>query len=286
MASKPSSNITQTNKTELGPEQKKVFEMAMPSIESYSGSTPQIYGGSGIAQFNPLETQAQEAYVNTAAPTAAGLAAKSANAQSQMLDPEFMLNPNQYVHAAADSVTNKVTHNLNENILPGVRSGSTVAGGQYSGGSTRQGVAEGLAIDRTNQGLSDSLAEMYLKNYQGGMQTMAQQTNANQGVMGQQAYAPDMLAAVGGQKRALEQASLDEQIAKFYSQQDLELSKAQNLMALIGQMPGAVGTSTVSGAQPGQNPLMMGMGLMSSLGGMMGGGGGGLAALGPGLAMK
>lgn len=287
MGSKPSSNVTQTNKVELGPEQKKVFGMAMPSIEAYSQSQPQIFGGSGVADFNPLETQAQSMYTNLVAPAAGQMAGTAAQTNTQMMDPDFMLNPNQYVHAAADATVGKVTRNLQDTVLPGIRSGAEASGGGYSGGSTREGVATGLAIDRTNQGLSDSLADMYLKNYQSGMTNMAGAVGRNTQAMKDLTFAPDVLGAVGGQQRLLEQARLDEEIAKFYSEQDLDLSKAQNLMALIGQMPGGVGTSTVSGAQPGQNPLMMGLGLMSSLGGMFGGGGaGGLAALGPGLAMK
>lgn len=270
-APKQPSQITQTNEQKLGPEQKKVFELAMPSIESYAASSPQIFGGTGIAGFDPSEVSAQQQYLTQAAPQANQLAGQAVATQQQLLSPEFMLNPNQYVHAAADATTNRVTQNLNENILPQVRSGAISSGGQYTGGSTRQGVAEGLAIGKTNENLGDSLAQMYLANYQNGMQGMSNAVNNNPGVMGQLLFSPDIEAAVGGQKRAAEQAALDEEIRKFYATQDLDLNKSQQLLNLISGMPGGVGTSTVTGAQPQSNNMMqmlgMGMSGLSMLGG-------------------
>lgn len=265
--------VTQTNQTKLGPEQSQIFDLAMPSIQSYAASTPQLFTGSGIAGFNPLEQQAQQGYVQTAAPQAGQLATQAAGTQANLMNPDFMLNPNQYVHAAADATTEKTTANLMENILPQIRSGSQVSSGQYSGGGTRQGVAEGLAIGKTSSSISDSLADMYLKNYSQGLNTMAGQVNANQGVMQQQLFPHDILSAVGGQQRSLEQATLDEQIRKFYAEQDLDLSKGQQLLNLISGMPGGVGTSTATGALPKTNPLVQGLGMASTASGLFGGGG-------------
>ena len=276
-APKPPSNIVQTNKVELGPEQKKVFDLAFPHIAGYAASTPQVFSGSGVAPFTPLEEAAQAGYVGTAAGVQ-GLANQAGSTQQQLLDPSFMLDPNQYIQNAAGGVTNQVTKNLMETVLPGIRSGSTVAGGQYSGGATRQGVAEGKAIGDTNQALSNSLADMYLKNYQHGMTSMINAMQMNPSVMQQQLMPWDILGAVGGQQRGLQQATLDEEIAKFYAQQDMPLLQSQQLLNLIAGMPGGTGVSTVQGAMPKTNPMMQGLGLVSSLAGLFGGGPIGLGA--------
>jgi hypothetical protein len=268
--------MTQTNTTKLSPEQQQIFDLALPHIQNYASSTPSIYSGTGIAGFDPREIAAQGMFTNVADTTGTSLAGAAANAQGQLMDPDFMLNPNQYVEAAATGTTNQVTKNLLENIIPNIRSGASAAGGQYSGGSTREGVATGKAIGDTNQGLSNSLANMYLANYQGGLKEMGNAIGRNQDVMTQQLFPGQVYSAVGAQARGLEQAKLDEEIRKFYAAQDLDLTQAQQTMGLMAGMPGGTGVSTVTGVAPQSNPLMQVLGLGATglgygLGGPLGG---------------
>lgn len=72
-----------------------------------------------------------------------------------------MANP--YLQAQADAITNQTNQNLRTNVLPSISSGAISAGGY---GGSRQGIAEGNAIGLTNQGLSNSLANLYGTNYQ------------------------------------------------------------------------------------------------------------------------
>lgn len=270
-APKQPNTITQTNKVELSPEQKEIFGLAMPKIRDYANSTPQLYDGSGIADFNPWQIAGQESWLN-AAQNAGGLAGQAQATQSLLMNPDFMLNPNQYLGPAAQGVSRHVTENLMENILPGIRSGATSAGGQYSGGSTRQGIAEGRAIQGSSREISDALARMFLQNYQSGMQGLQSAVQNNSGVMQQGLFPGTVMNAVGGQRQAMDQAKLDEQIARFYTMQDLPLLQSQQLMNLISGMPGASGVSTVQGAQPKtsgwQQALGLGMTLLPMMMGM------------------
>jgi hypothetical protein len=268
-------NVTQTSTVQLNPQQSKLFDLAFPKAEQYANSNLSVFPGTAIEDFNPLEKQAQDYTANTAAPINAGLAQQAAGTNSLMMNPSFMLNPNQYVQGAADATTRQVTQNLNENILPQVQAQSTAAGGMYSGGSTRQGIAEGLAIGKTNQGLSNSIADMYYKNYLSGLSGMGDAVNRTPAVIQEQSVYPTMLSAVGGQQRMMEQAKLDEQVNKFYTEQSLPFLQASDVIGLVNGIPGATNTSSVTGAQPRTNPLMQGLGLMSTLGGLFGGGGGG-----------
>lgn len=264
-------NVTQTNTVKLSPEQQQIFDMALPSIQGYAAQTPQLFPGSGIAGFNPFEVQGQQYATGVAAPQAQSLAQQAAGTQSQLLDPNFMLNPNQYLMAGMDAVTNKVTQNLNENILPGIRGTSTQAAGPGAF-TTREGIAQGLAIDRTNQGLSAALSDMLLKNYTAGLGGLSTAIGQNPSVLQQQLFPANIYSAVGGQQRGLEQAQLDEQIRQFYAQQDLPLSKAQQLLSLISGMPGGSGVSTVTPAKPQTDMLskilgnaMMAVGVMTGM---------------------
>ena len=260
------SNVTQTTKTELSPEQKKLFDLAFPYAEQYAGTPVQQYSGSGVAGFNPLETQAQGQYLQQAG-NIGDLASKSAESQKMLLDPGFQLDVahNPYLQAATQSMTDQVTNNLQNKILPGVRSGGTAAGGMYSGASTKNAITTGQAIGDTNRGLSDSITKMMFDAYTGGKSSMQQAVNQNQGVQAQQLIAPSITDAVGGQQRGMEQALLDEQIKKFYTDQKLPLLQAQELMGFVGAMPGGQTTSNVQGAQPQANPLMQTGGVLASL---------------------
>ncbi len=85
-----------------------------------------------------------------------------------------MANP--YLADQAGAITNQVTQNLQNNILPGIRGNAMMAGGF---GGSRQGIAEGLAIGQTNQGLSNSLAGLYGNAYEGDQNRALQQQSIN-----------------------------------------------------------------------------------------------------------
>lgn len=274
---------TQTQSYQMSPEERQLFNLTMPYLTEYASTPIQQFGGSGVVPLNALEQQAQQQYLTQAAPTAQGLATGAAGTQAKLLDPNFMLNPNQYVQAAGQAVTDTATQNLMEKILPGIRSGAEAAGGPYSGGSTREGVATGKAIGDTGRGISDALANMYFSNYTSGLSGLSQAIERNPSVMSSQLFPADITAAVGGQQRAEQQARLDEQIKQFYTQQDLPLLQGQQLMQLMGAMRGyGTTTGTATGSVPQSNPLMQALGLgMGAAGMAMGGPIGG--AVGGGL---
>lgn len=65
---------------------------------------------------------------------------------------------NPYLTDQANAMTANLTRNLNENVMPGIRS-QALASGQYGG--SRQGIAEGLAASRLNQDLAPALTSMF-----------------------------------------------------------------------------------------------------------------------------
>lgn len=74
--------------------------------------------------------------------------------------------PNPYLDQIAQGITLQTTRNLNEQIMPGIRSQAVAAGGY---GDARHGIAEGLAIGRTQDALTNSLANLYGTDYQKAM---------------------------------------------------------------------------------------------------------------------
>lgn len=245
---------TQSTTTTLGPEQQALFQMAFPYAQQYASTPLQQYQGSGVVGLNPTEQNAAQ-LASTGGATAGGLATQAAGTQAKLLDPSFMLDVanNPYLQAANAVTTADITRNLNENILPNVRSGATQAGGMYSGGSSRQGIAEGQAVGRTSSAISDAITKANYDAYTRGLTGLQAAVAQNPNVQAQQLFQPGVESAIGAQERVLEQARLDEEIRKFYTGQSLPFLQAQELMSLIQGMPGATTTSTATGsvAKPG-----------------------------------
>lgn len=102
---------------------------------------------------------------------------------------------NPYLRNQADSIVNDLTRNTLENVMPSIRSGAVANG--Y--GSSRQGIAEGLAASRLNQDVSSALANLYGGAYESAQNRMMgtangltnlglsnEQANANRSLQGQQ----------------------------------------------------------------------------------------------------
>lgn len=79
--------------------------------------------------------------------------------------------PNPYLQQSADQISRNLTQNLNENILPGINSGAIAAGGF---GGSRQAIAQGLGIGRTQQAIGDAQTNLYSQGYNTDQQLQAQ----------------------------------------------------------------------------------------------------------------
>lgn len=88
---------------------------------------------------------------------------------------QYQQNP--YLSQMGDVLTNRVTDNLNRNILPGIRSNAVMAGGF---GGSRQGVVEANAMKDANQGISDALTGAYFQDFTNQMNRNLQQYGQNQ----------------------------------------------------------------------------------------------------------
>lgn len=90
-------------------------------------------------------------------PTAARAAMGDLDPTDQMYSLLSGTVSNPYLQNQADSIVNQLTRNTLENIMPSITSGAVANG--Y--GSSRQGIAEGLAASRLNQDVSQALSQLY-----------------------------------------------------------------------------------------------------------------------------
>lgn len=200
---------------------------------------------------------------------------------------------NPYFQRAAEAAMRPLQRNLEENVLPSIGRNFTDAG-QY--GSSRQGIAEGIAARGTQEAISDRLAQMGSQAYGQGLQA---QQNALQMGLGQQRAGTDM--ALGQQARTmafmpnvLQSGMLPGEILSSIGAQQRELQQQAQMEPYRRlEMYRNALAGTPSGQQSSQPVFGGGGGVLSGLGGaatgfgladMMGVAGGpwgtGLAALG------
>jgi hypothetical protein len=253
MGAKKDATTTQTNTVNLSPAQKEIEKLLIPQAQAAANVDYTPFAGTTIAGFSPEELQSQEMFKALAgANSGIGQGVSSANAAQQFLMSPDMLTPdkNPYLKAQGDALASQIGQNFQNVIMPGLRADDVQASGVYSGGNTKAGIAQGLAAQGATTSIGNSLTDLYFKSYQNGLQTMGQAVDRNPQALAANMLSPTIMGAVGEQQRAMEQAKLSEAENLYYLQKFAPLLKAQDLAALLGQLPGGGGTSTVTGAQP------------------------------------
>ncbi|MCP4089616.1 MAG: hypothetical protein GY746_07465 [Gammaproteobacteria bacterium] len=275
---------TETESTQKSEPWKKLqphLENVFTGAESAADNPMQFYGGQTYANMDPMQRagmDAQLAYANSGMGNQIG-AAQQAH-MGALNAPDVANNP--YINAQADTITGRLNRNFNEELMPGIQQGAIGAG---QTGSSRQGVAEGIAARGTQEALGDSLSNLYGNAYGQGLQ-------AQQGAMGMAGQMANLgmlpgqvQQQIGGIQRGEEQRGIDEAMARHDYEQNEQWDRLSRYNSLLGGGAG-YGTSTTTSTQPSNmfgNLLGAGMtaaGVMtgnpglaaSGLGGMFGGG--------------
>lgn len=279
-------NLTQTSSVQLSPEQQQISNLAFPFAQQFGEQALQLPTGSGVAGFAPAELQAQQGALDVASQSQLG--AQAAGQLSNILSPGFLSpDSNPFLAQQGQAVTEGVTENLLRNILPALRSGASVQGGPFSGGSSREGIAQGLAAQGASAEIARALAGLQAQNFQTGLGAQVQGLGLSPQIQAGQLFGSGVQGAVGAQQRGLEQAQLGEQQQRETLQQLLPLLQSQQLFGLLAGTPGAEGVTSVQGATPeGPGALQAGLGgaaTGASLGSAFGPIGTGVGAIGGGL---
>ena len=137
----------------------------------------QVAGGAFDSNFDPVKNVDQAGVV-----FAPQTNLNSARASQGVLDPTKSLSrllsgrpDNPYLDQQANSITDQITRNMMENIMPGIRSDAIVSG-QYGG--SRQGLAESKAISNLNRDIAPALTNLYGGAYENAQNRMTGTANA------------------------------------------------------------------------------------------------------------
>jgi hypothetical protein len=164
-------------------------------------------------------------------------------------------NPN--LRGAIDAAVRPITEQYQQTVLPGIR--DNFAGAQPFGGS-RRGVAEGLAANSYMRNVGDASAKIAEDEYGNNL-------NAQLRALGllpqtQQAQLAPALttSGVGDIRQNMAQQLLNMNVGNWNYDQLAPFLQSQELMSLIGGLPGGTTTANAVGSVPGRNPITGAMG--------------------------
>lgn len=255
-----SSGTTKTvsSSAPAGFQQPYIDQMLSEAQRLYGSAGPGFYPGSTVAGFTGPETAAGNYLQKTAGDMA------NFNVTDLLPGVQYGLKAydvanNPVVAGAARAAINPVFQQLEQSTLPQIRQQSVGVGGY---GGSRQGIAEGVATGQAARSAQDITAQMYNQAYQQGLNTLSNTIGQIPTVQAAQVQPGTVLSAVGSQQRAMDQARINEEIARYNWGQALPYQKLAEYANLVSKPLGGTGTSEVMASGGG--------GWEQSLGGILG----------------
>jgi hypothetical protein len=206
--------------------------------------------GSQVAPFNPTQQTGQALALQSAQGDMTNLAGQTAGTASFLQNPN-LLNPatNPYLAASAQASLDPLVNALTRQVLPSIAGEAQSVEGV---GSSRQGIAEGNAINQFQETAGNMLSNQYNAAYQNGLGTL----------LGAQAQAPglanllqqpsNVYNQIGALQQAQQQAQLNEAQQRLLNYQNLVGSQIYGQQSAgqttSGQQTaGTVGTTGTTG---------------------------------------
>lgn len=241
-----------------GPQQPHLIDIMNQARSLYQGEGPQYFPGQTLAGESRYTPQAREQLANYAFGPGQQLSQETLAAQQFALGDILSPSTNPYLAEAGAATVAPLYENLTRQVLPRIGTNAVLAGGQ---GGSRQGIAEGLAIQGTQAEAGRSLANLYNTAYGQSLDTfnralaLSPQTYA----LGQQPALT--LDAVGQAQQQRQQQEINDALQRYYFNEYAPWNELVQYQQLVqGNFGGtATGTTTAPGGG-------------SSLGGALGGG--------------
>lgn len=284
-----------TTTSQLGPEQRQLLNLAMPGLQNFAASPPQVQGAAGtVAGFNPTQ-EAGQSQVLSSVPGMQNLLGGAAGTTNDILAGKYLdPNSNPALQGTIDAATRPIWQGLTEQALPAIRSGAaTGAGGSPSAnyGGSRQGIAEGIASRGAETAAGDTAAKVSTAGYMAGLDQLTRALGMSPTIAASQTMPGATTSAVGDVQQGQAQRALSADNAAFNWNQWLPYLTGSSLLGAIPAVGGGstttTGNSTGTAPGPQQNPWMTGIGagmaggsILSGLG-SLGQGSSGLSALLP-----
>ena len=207
----------------------------------YQSGGPQYYPGDTVAGFTDAQTQAQNQLLNQVAGQQQTTANTATDAWTNLLKNSANVNSDPNLASAVSGAIRPTLQQLTDVTLPSINRGYETAGGA---GSSREGIAQGLATARTGQSALDTASKMYSDAYQQGQQTQLAALNQTPTIQSAQSAPAATISAVGQQQQEMNQAKITEDVNRYTYNQNLPYQNLTNYANMIKGPFGGTGSST------------------------------------------
>ena len=247
-----------TSQTEPWEAQQEYLTRGFESAANlYDRGAPKYYGKETLAGFDPATTLGQTSTLGYAAgPRAAAQQAAAENRLIQGLGGEIdtaRFNP------MMDYLGRQMKSNLETNVLPGIRESLV----KYQpGGGTRGDLVQARAISDANQQMLDKASQMTYDAYTGAQDRALRYGSLYPTIMGAPLSMYDAMSGVGDQRRAMTQATIDLDMARYEYEANAPQNALRNYMAMVSGDYGSTTTQTTPGPS--------GLGQMGQVAGIIG----------------
>jgi len=245
----------------------------------YEGGPQSYYPGQTYADFTQAQQMGQAGGLNFAQGAMQDTAGSALGANRLMTSGDLLYaSSNPYLQQNITDANNLIGRDFRENIMPAIGQGAQGAG-QY--GSSRQGIAEGIAGRGAAEAMARNTNQMMNQGYGMGLNAMATGVGQTQGALAAGLSPYQAMQDIGAQQQAQNQLGINDAVNAYNFNQQAPWQNLANYQgALTGNYMGAGGTNT--SPVTGSNPLMAGLGGAAtgfSFGGIPGAIGGGAIGL-------
>lgn len=250
-----SNQPTQTSTYQLSPEQRQLYNLALPGVKSFAASVPQRYSGSTVAGFDPAQVAGQNMALD-AAGGQANLAQNAAGSNNFLLGDIWNPASNPNLQNAVDAAVRPVTENYQNVVRPAIRDEFQGAGQQFGG--SRRFNAEDAGANTYLRNVGDTASKLVQNEYDTNI-------NAQLKALGLVPQTQSALVApaattsgVGDVRQNLQQLLLSQDVNNFNYDQLAPFLQSKELLSLLTGLPGGTVTSTAN--NPSTNPLTSALG--------------------------
>lgn len=247
---------TSTTTYTMSPEQRQLYQLAIPGVQQFAATVPQRYQGSTVAPFDPSQIAGQESALGAASGPQTTLAQQGA-AQNQFLSGDIW-NPasNPNLQGAIDAAVRPITQNYQQVVRPAIRDEATSAG-QIFGGS-RRNIAEGVAGGQYLNSVGDTASKLVQNQYQTNLDAYVKALGLLPQTQQAQVTPALTTSGVGDVRQNLAQQLLGQNVSNFNYDQLAPFLQSQDILSLLQGIPG--GTSTTTGNAPQGNTALSALG--------------------------
>lgn len=244
----------------------------------YEQGAQSYYPGQTYAGFDPSQTQGQNSALNFAQGGMQNTANSALGANQLMTSGDLLrAESNPYLRQNVTDANNLIGRDFRENAMPAIGN-QAVNTGQY--GSSRQGIAEGIASRGMGEAIQRNTNQMYNNAYNNGLNMMATGVGQTNQAMAGGLAPSQVMQDTGALRQQQDQLGINDAVNAYNFNQNADwdnLGKYQGILG--GNFMGSGGSQTVP--VTGSNPLMGALGgaVAGSTFGPVGAGVGGVIGL-------